>query len=474
MSARGFASEPSPWLSAACSAAAAAADRPAGARRRRRSRGPAGPADSLVATASERRGDLVHAGAAGQRRRAARCIDRAIEIRRDGTRVPVPLLYTGTAPEIVNDTTLRARLSEHCRPGDALSGGPPDRPSRAGAIDEPRGAGRCCSRVARRAARPRRSRRRASRARSAGSTKTKAGRSTGWAPAAADRPARHHVARRLPASAWATARERFAGLGFDVTAFRAERGAVSRRRRRGGDGLAALAVVLEHLDVAGRRGRATSCVPASFLRVGVEARWREISLDRRRWARARGRPLVQPRRRRRKATRPAAGDSRTPATGARPPGDASAPTLRRPRSPRRPARATPAGPARRLGHRHRDGGHGPALRVRRHRRRRRRASTARASSSTPMAGTASRCRGAASSRRGKAQKVTRAYQALRPGDLLTFSNRGGPVTHVGLYIGEGRFIHSATRGVQVSVLSADDPYGRWWYVRWVGVRRIVE
>jgi cell wall-associated NlpC family hydrolase len=70
--------------------------------------------------------------------------------------------------------------------------------------------------------------------------------------------------------------------------------------------------------------------------------------------------------------------------------------------------------------------------------------------------------------------VRKRYEALRPGDVLTFSNRGGPVTHVGLYIGEGKFIHSATRGVQVSVLSGDDPYGRWWYVRWVGVRRIVE
>jgi cell wall-associated NlpC family hydrolase len=63
---------------------------------------------------------------------------------------------------------------------------------------------------------------------------------------------------------------------------------------------------------------------------------------------------------------------------------------------------------------------------------------------------------------------------LLPGDLLTFSNRGGPVTHVGLYVGGGRFIHSATRGVQISALSADDPYGRWWWKRWVGVRRIIE
>jgi hypothetical protein len=72
------------------------------------------------------------------------------------------------------------------------------------------------------------------------------------------------------------------------------------------------------------------------------------------------------------------------------------------------------------------------------------------------------------------RKVDRKLDRLRPADLLTFTNRGGPVTHVGLYIGGGRFIHSATRGVQISTLSAEDPYGRWWYKRWVGVRRIVQ
>ena len=70
--------------------------------------------------------------------------------------------------------------------------------------------------------------------------------------------------------------------------------------------------------------------------------------------------------------------------------------------------------------------------------------------------------------------IARNRSSLRRGDLLTFSNSGGPITHVGLYIGDGRFIHSASRGVQVSLLSGDDPYGRWWYQRWVGVRRIVE
>jgi cell wall-associated NlpC family hydrolase len=72
------------------------------------------------------------------------------------------------------------------------------------------------------------------------------------------------------------------------------------------------------------------------------------------------------------------------------------------------------------------------------------------------------------------RKIDRKLRLLAPADILTFSNRGGQVTHVGLYIGEGRFIHSATRGVQVSILSAEDPYGRWWHKRWVGVRRIVQ
>jgi hypothetical protein len=71
-------------------------------------------------------------------------------------------------------------------------------------------------------------------------------------------------------------------------------------------------------------------------------------------------------------------------------------------------------------------------------------------------------------------KVDRKLERLRPGDLLTFSNRGGPVTHVGLYVGQGRFIHSATKGVQISTLSSVDPYGRWWYRRWVGVRRLIQ
>ena len=70
-------------------------------------------------------------------------------------------------------------------------------------------------------------------------------------------------------------------------------------------------------------------------------------------------------------------------------------------------------------------------------------------------------------------RIEKRESQLRAGDILTFSSSGGRVTHVGLYMGDGRFIHSASRGVQVSRLSQEDPYGRWWYRRWVGVRRVV-
>ncbi len=46
------------------------------------------------------------------------CIDRAMEIRQGASRIPVPLLYTGSPVELIGDTALRARLSVDCKPGD--------------------------------------------------------------------------------------------------------------------------------------------------------------------------------------------------------------------------------------------------------------------------------------------------------------------------------------------------------------------
>lgn len=71
--------------------------------------------------------------------------------------------------------------------------------------------------------------------------------------------------------------------------------------------------------------------------------------------------------------------------------------------------------------------------------------------------------------------VERRRDALRPGDVLGFSaERSSRITHVGLYVGDGRFIHSSSTGVKLSSLDAGDPDSRWWRERWVGARRIVE
>ncbi|HEY7505502.1 MAG TPA: hypothetical protein VH700_15490 [Gemmatimonadales bacterium] len=80
---------------------------------------PIAPADSLVATAPGGVEIWFTLAREGKGPDGSPCTDRTLEIRRGNSRIPVPLLYTGNAPQIVNDTTMRARLSDHCAPGDA-------------------------------------------------------------------------------------------------------------------------------------------------------------------------------------------------------------------------------------------------------------------------------------------------------------------------------------------------------------------
>ena len=80
---------------------------------------PPQPADSLVATAPGGVQIWFTLARLGEGEDGSRCVDRTLEIRRNGARVPVPLLYTAAAPELVNDSTIRARLSFRCKPGDA-------------------------------------------------------------------------------------------------------------------------------------------------------------------------------------------------------------------------------------------------------------------------------------------------------------------------------------------------------------------
>src|SRR5690606_12133977 len=60
---------------------------------------------------------------------------------------------------------------------------------------------------------------------------------------------------------------------------------------------------------------------------------------------------------------------------------------------------------------------------------------------------------------------------LRPGDLVFFDtdrSRKGP-DHVGVYIGGGKFIHSARTGQPVKISSLADGY---YMDRWMGGRRV--
>lgn len=46
------------------------------------------------------------------------CIERVMQIRRGGQTIAVPLLYTGSIPRVVNDSTIEAPIWLNCRPGN--------------------------------------------------------------------------------------------------------------------------------------------------------------------------------------------------------------------------------------------------------------------------------------------------------------------------------------------------------------------
>jgi cell wall-associated NlpC family hydrolase len=60
---------------------------------------------------------------------------------------------------------------------------------------------------------------------------------------------------------------------------------------------------------------------------------------------------------------------------------------------------------------------------------------------------------------------------LRPGDLVFYNTLNQAFSHVGVFIGEGRFIHAPTSGGQVRVESMRLPY---WVNRFNGARRIMD
>ncbi|QDQ01335.1 peptidase [Lysinibacillus fusiformis] len=58
---------------------------------------------------------------------------------------------------------------------------------------------------------------------------------------------------------------------------------------------------------------------------------------------------------------------------------------------------------------------------------------------------------------------------LQVGDLLFFNTSGSGISHVAIYIGDGKMIHSQT-GKGVSYSSVDDPY--YWSSRYIGAKRV--
>jgi cell wall-associated NlpC family hydrolase len=60
---------------------------------------------------------------------------------------------------------------------------------------------------------------------------------------------------------------------------------------------------------------------------------------------------------------------------------------------------------------------------------------------------------------------------LQPGDLVYFNPRGGRVSHIGIYVGEGRFVHAPSRGGTVRLDALGSEY---WSRYFVGAKRVLQ
>jgi cell wall-associated NlpC family hydrolase len=61
--------------------------------------------------------------------------------------------------------------------------------------------------------------------------------------------------------------------------------------------------------------------------------------------------------------------------------------------------------------------------------------------------------------------------SMTAGDLVFFSRTGGEVDHVGIYVGEGRFVHAPRTGRDVTVSNLDTGY---WSEKFLEARRVHE
>ena len=58
---------------------------------------------------------------------------------------------------------------------------------------------------------------------------------------------------------------------------------------------------------------------------------------------------------------------------------------------------------------------------------------------------------------------------LQAGDLVFFNTSGKGVSHVGIYMGNGKFVHSSS-SIGVSIAKINDPY--YWGSKYIGAKRV--
>lgn len=81
--------------------------------------------------------------------------------------------------------------------------------------------------------------------------------------------------------------------------------------------------------------------------------------------------------------------------------------------------------------------------------------------------------GVALPRNAKAQSefgVAVTHAELQSGDLVFYNTLGTPFSHVGIYVGDGKFVHAPKQGARVRIDRVDSSY---WARRFDGARRIL-
>ena len=75
---------------------------------------------------------------------------------------------------------------------------------------------------------------------------------------------------------------------------------------------------------------------------------------------------------------------------------------------------------------------------------------------------------------GNAKEISKVGESierseLQPGDLVFFNTLRRPFSHVGIYLGDSRFVHAPSRGGKVEIVDMSE---RYWKTRYNGARRL--